>query len=243
MIYLIDDNKDDKRVKEMGLGFVDDGTFKQFLKPISHLKKVDDLESIEGLSFLSDAKCILVHKTTDDCDDNFNFIKDSTTNAEKIIDKISNYGVNIPLIIFSNRMSENAGYNYDENPNCIFQIKKNTFYNRLYDFLIHYQNTQKIELRIIAFGKNYKAVEISRYSKILIEGVAQNPPNTLLDLRFIRLSVLRVFHELANIQQSFDDFVNELEDNPITVFKFIENISIIIESINEYGENIYNWQK
>ena len=221
MIYLIDDNKDEKRIKEMGLSFVDDGTFKQFLKPISHLKKTDGLENLEELTFLSDAKCILIHKTTDDCDDSFNFIEGSTTNATKIIEKIANFGANKPLVIFSNKMSENAEYNYEENSNCIFQIKKNTFYNRLYDFLIHYQNTQKIELRIIAFGKNFKAVEISRYSKILIESVAQYPPDTLLDLRFIRLSILRVFHELANIQQPFDDFVNELEDSPITIFKNI----------------------
>lgn len=239
MIFLIDDNKGDKRRKEMGIHFVDEKLFSDILLPIDKLLKDTDL------SFLNGALCILIHKTTDDVNENGDFIENSRTNVNKIIDKISDYGTKIPLVMFSNQMAETSAetYNYEVNPNCIYQIKKNLFYERLYDFLDYYKRTNKIELRIIAFGKNFKAVEISRYTQLLIESMLTNSGDEFFKTTDVKLSVFRKFFELAEIGFDFDEFIIDLEDNPITVSKCINNISLIVESFNDHNENIYGWQK
>ncbi len=240
MIYLIDDNQREMRRNEMGIHFVDDNVFKDIL-----IKK-DKLEVNTDLSFLSNAKCILLHTTTEDIDENGNHLSKSTTNANHIKEHISDYGSNIPIVLFSNQMSEITPdtFDYDTNPNCIYQIKKNIFYERLYDFLEYYGQTQKIELRIIAYGKNYKAVEISRYSKALIESVIQKGDSDVFKPTWVKLSTLRTFYELADIGNDFDNFVYDLEDNPVPVEKFIENVSLIVENLTEFnGKNNYDWQK
>ncbi len=239
MIFLIDDNKADKRREVMGIHFVDDNYFKGLLFSIEKIQKD------ANLSFLQDAKCILLHKTTDDVDSNGEFIENSTSNVEIIINDISDFGSKIPLVMFSNRMAESTPdtYNYELNPNCVHQIKKNLFYERLYDFMDYYKKTGFIELRIIALGKRYKATEISRYSKILIESLIKYSFSELFKPNYVQLSIFRQYFSLSNLGSDFDSFINDLEDNPITISKFIDNISQIVESFNEYDENIYGWQK
>jgi len=237
MIYLIDDNINNKRVIELGISFVDDKSFTDILIPISTLKKDEDI------SYLKKASCLLVHKTTNDSDANGYFLENSNSKAIEIIETISDYGKFVPLVIFSNRMDEIAEYNHDVNPRCIYQIKKNTFYDRLFDFLIKYRETKEIELRIIAYGKNYKVVEISRYAKMLLNDIAGKEKNMSFNLKDIKISTLEKFHQLADIEMSYKDLLIFLEDNPIKISKFIDNLSLIIESVNKYGKNIYNWPK
>lgn len=240
MIYLIDDNQREMRRNEMGIHFVDDNVFKDVLI------KIEKLKSNADLSFLSNAKCILLHTTTEDIDENGNHLSKSTTNANYIKEHISDYGSKIPIALFSNQMSEITPdtFDYDTNPNCIFQIKKNIFYERLYDFLEYYRQSQEVELRIIAYGKSYKATEISRYSKSLIESVIQKADGVFFKPTWVKLSALRTFYELADIGDDFDSFVVDLEDNPVTIEKFIENVSLIVESLTEFnGKNNYGWQK
>ncbi len=239
MIFLIDDNKADKRRNEMGINFVDDNIFDGFLFTIEKIKKDSDL------SFLNNAKCILIHTTTDDVNNEGEFTENSRTNVIKVIEDISDFGSKIPLVMFSNQMAESSPdtYNYELNPNCIYQIKKNLFYERLYDFIDFFKKTGVIELRIIALGKKYKATEISRYSKILIESLIKYSFSELFKPNYVQLSIFRQYFSLSNLGSDFDSFINDLEDNPITVSKFIDNISQIVESFNEYDENIYDWQK
>ena len=78
MIFLIDDNKADKRRNEMGINFVDDNIFDGFLLTIAKIKKDSDL------SFLNNAKCILIHTTTDDVNNEGEFTENSRTNVIKI---------------------------------------------------------------------------------------------------------------------------------------------------------------
>lgn len=237
MIYLIDDDKGNKRVTEFGVHFVDDNSFSDCLTAIDRLPINADL------SFLSEAVCLLVHKTTEDISEAGEFIAESTLAATTIINTISDYGQKIPLVIFSNRMSEKAEYNYDENPACIYSLKKNIFYTRLYDFLMHYRSTMQLELRIIAYGKNYRAVEIGRYASLIADNLARYSPDNFFKTEQLKeLSMLEKFYQLSGLAKPYDLFLIELEDNPITLDLFLNNITLIVESIDKYGQNIHDWE-
>lgn len=236
MIYLIDDNKNNKRVEEMQIYFVDNGEFRSILTPIEKLNKGCDL------NFLNNANCVLIHKTTDDCDSSGNFIEKSNTNAVRIIEDICDYGENIPIVIFSNRMDEKATYSFSENPNCIYQIKKSVFYIRLYDFLVEFNTTGKIELRILANGVNFKSEKSDRYGKKIIESLLAYNGSEIFKISMIDLQNLNGLYSYLNLGFEFERFAEELDKSGITVNKFVSKITQALESIEQYGEYIYNWQ-
>jgi len=239
MIYLLDDNKDNKRRALFNISYVDDGSFDGQLIAISHLPKNADL------SFMADAKCLFVHETTEDTDENGQFESKSTTNAWRLIEEVAINGKNVPLVVFSNQMTGPVEYDFDTNPFWVKQIHKTLLYQqRLFPFLNHYKATGQIDLRIIAFGENFKAVEAGRYARYLIEALATYDREVLLNLSFFpTLTTLERFFEFMQPNGDYNSFVNNLEDNPTTVGKFVENISSVIESISEnYGKNTYNWQ-
>lgn len=242
MIYLLDDNKDDKRRASFNVTYVDDGTFSDCLAAISHLPKQADLD------FMIGAACFLVHETTEDVDNNGQFIPSSTTNARRIIEDkdLAENGNRVPLVIFSNQMTGPTEFDFDKDPRCVKQIHKTLLYQqRLYPFLCHYRDTGQVELRIIAHGENYRVVEAGRYARHLIETLATFDRQRTLDLSFLpNLSVLQRFYEFMEPDGNFNRFRNDLEDYPISVGKFVQNISAVIESISEnYGKNTYTWQK
>lgn len=240
MIYLLDDNKEDKRRALFNVSFVDDKTFDGHLTAISHLQENADL------SFTSNAKCLFVHETTEDTDEEGRFKSGSTTNARRLIEDIADNGDRIPLVVFSNQMTGSTDYDFDRNPFAVRAIHKTLLYQkRLYPFLNHYKNTGEVELRIIAYGENYKVVEAGRYAKYLIESLAIYERKERVNLSFFsKLTMLERFFEFMKPDENYNAFVNDLEDNPITVGEFVENVSLVIESISEnYGKNTYAWQR
>jgi len=236
MIFLIDDNKNNKRANEFGVFFVEDGSYKSVLEPHSIVKKGSDL------SFLQRADCILVHKTTEDCDATGTYIQNSHTVANDIIEKISDYGTNIPLVIFSNKM-QNTEYSHIDNPNCIFQINKVLFYSRLYDFVAFFEKEKAIELRILAYGVNFAAAEADVLTNQLLNELISYLPDIAFKPSFIRPQLLESYYRYTGFSENYIEFFKDLEKSNITVRQFRENISIINESINLYGRNICNWTK
>ncbi|MDZ7720326.1 MAG: hypothetical protein U5K72_16035 [Balneolaceae bacterium] len=85
MIYLIDDNQYSQRERFLS----NIKTEKYSLKIIPKIPKTKDIAFIEHLNFLNDAECILLHKSIEDVDEDGNYISGSTTNADKIIEDIS----------------------------------------------------------------------------------------------------------------------------------------------------------
>ncbi|MBD2757106.1 hypothetical protein [Spirosoma validum] len=240
MIYLLDDNKDDKRKTTFNVSYVDDGSFSDCLTAISHLPQNADL------GFMSDARCLFIHESTEDTDANAKFMSGSTTNARRIIEDLSDNGDKIPLVVFSNQMTGATIYDFDNKPYWVKQINKTLLYQqRLYPFLSHYRITGHIELRIIAYGENYRLVEAGRYARCLIEPLVIFERSQMMDLSFLpKLTMLERFYEFMNPDGGYNEFVNSLEDNPITVGNFVDNISLVIESISEnYGKNTYAWQR
>jgi hypothetical protein len=235
MIYLIDDNQGDLRRNHLNIHFVDDRSFSDVLTSIERLKIGEDLK------FLEPAACLLVHRTTEDCNENGDFIAGSRTNVDFIIEDISEKGDKIPIVIFSNSMSEIAEYDYNYHPYVIYGIKKNVFYSNLFDFLVHYQQSRIIDLRLIAYGRRFKSSVISTIFNQLTKCLDEYPKSDNFKSSYVDLNVLKDFLELSGIKISLNEFLIKLEDEPITIEKFTYNLSLIIESINEYEENIYDW--
>ncbi|GHT20782.1 hypothetical protein AGMMS4957_08590 [Bacteroidia bacterium] len=248
MIYLIDDNNDNQRVRLYNITYIDteiekDKIFKDCLTSIKTLAKreKDDLSHLE--CFKKDAECILVHLTTEDFDEEKGiFVKGSTDNVTKIIDDIAQEGREIPLVLFSNSMGEPIYYP-KENPNYIKSIKKNLFYARLRDFMEYYKNSgdkKTIDLRILAWGKNYQAKEASMYANIFMESIIFENGNDLL--KITNLSVFESFLKLSfpNANEQVKAIVDDLEN--ITVSTFRNKINLITESFWKYGKNIHSWK-
>lgn len=244
MIYLIDDNQNNQR-SQLGISFVEDDTYKSHLTSIERIKKREQADDISHLEFLKNADCILLHSTTEDWDDEKGFLKESTSNVTKIRDYIADYGDKIPLVLFSNKEAQSADsvYQPDKKPNLISLMKKKDFYINLGDFVEAYTHTNKIELRILMWGKHFRAQEINRLSQILLGGIAMKPETDILLLSNLSGSpqIFKNFIELSFPNQDPQIFFNSLEDNPITTDKFREKINLITASFLKHGKNIYTW--
>jgi hypothetical protein len=241
MIYLIDDNQNNQR-ENLGIGFVDNGDFEGFLTSVEKIEK-RDVSDISHLDFLKDANCILLHTTTEDYDKAKGaFISGSRTNAIKIIETIAEEGDKIPLVLFSNGMGEPV-YFPEKNPNYLQAIKKNLFYAHLYDFLEHYKNTGAIEFRILVWGKNFIAREITQLTESLLEPVAaMNETNKFTINHFNTQQEFKRFIALSLPDADSQSILNDLENNPITIAEFKSKINLITESFVKYGKNIYPWK-
>ena len=154
------------------------------------------------LEFLNDADCILLHYTTEDYDfENNLFISGSRTNAVKIVESIAEEGDKIPLVLFSNGMGE-AVVNNENNITFIRGINKNVFYSRLYDFVEHYKNRGSVELRILAWGKNFQSKEVSSLANLLLGLLTHCKADDLFDITLFadRQKEFQRFIELSLVQ-------------------------------------------
>ena len=243
MIYLLDDNQHNQRANNYNLTFIEEGVFDGYLKSISKIETGTSLADLSHLEFLTSAKCILVHSTMEDYDSSIGFLSGSTTNMTKIKEEISSEGDKIPLVIFSNSMGE-ADCNLKANPNYIRGIKKNLFYERLYDFLLHYRDTDELDLRIIASGVNYMSIEVTKLG-LEILGAIQVKKNsdriTLSDLSEV-LSSFKLFLDHALPETTIEEILNDIEDSTMSILVFRRKINQITESYSKYGKNIYSWK-
>ena len=243
MIYLIDDNQTNQRLSLYNISFVEDDTFKGYLTSIERLEKREEASDISHLEFLKNAKCILLHATTEDWDKEKGFLSGSTTNVRKIREDIADYGDKIPLVLFSNSMGEPV-YSYKEKPDFIREIKKNILYEHLYDFVEHYKNTGEIELRILAFGKNFQAKEVSLLANDLLEKVARLSGTEKFEISQLseKQQGFKTFIEMSLPNANYLDFLNNLQHSPMNISEFRNKVNLINESFLKYGKNIYTWK-
>lgn len=231
MIYLIDDNQANQQIEKFGIHYIENNDFSEILITIEKIEKNTDL------SFLKTATCILLHATTEDVI-NDNFVSGSISNTTKIIKEISDNGDLVPLVLFSEQMSEVATM---PNKHFIRAIKKSAFYSNLFDFLSFYKEIRELELKILANGRNFKSIEISEYVRILTENLIFREQQELIKLKDINLKIFKALIDISSIPISFDILIENLEDNPISINKFTENLTYINQSFTNYGKNIYGW--
>lgn len=241
MIYLIDDNQNNRR-KKNGIDFVDDGVFAEFLNPVDKIEKREKASDISHLAFLQDADCILMHASTEDWSEEKGFLSGSLSNVRKIKEEIADFGETIPLVLFSNGMTETI-YSPEENPNLIIGMNKDVFYDRLYDFIENYKNTNAIEFKILAWGKNFRAREIAVLSNRLLESIALLnateiiPENVISDNKDFFQSFIEKAYTDTNHLEVFNDWKG------ITIENLRNKLNSATESFLKYGKNIYSWKQ
>jgi hypothetical protein len=243
MIYLIDDNKDNLRQREFGITFVEEDTFNGYLTSIPQIEKREKASDISHLTFLNNAKCILLHATTEDWDKEKGFLSGSTTNVTKIREEIADYGDKIPLVLFSGGMGE-PQYEPEKNPNFISSMRKNLLYERLWDFVEHYKNTDEIELKILVWGKNFLAQEFSELANKLLESLILQDGTDKLNLSVFsdNQPIFERLISLAFPTEKIETAIKYLETNQITNSDFCKKINLIKESFVKYGKNIHTWK-
>lgn len=227
MIILIDDTN----LESLNASYV----FSRDYENVIHLvRDANSLDDICNTDALINADCIMVHRT----------FADSTIIKEKMAE-FTNDGDNIPLVIFSAGDSEHAEYNEDK-PTVIDGMKKSVFYNRLPYLLNVYKEKQIIDLRLLAYGEDYAKVRIRTLAlAVLRKTLHKEGLITVQELANIAASPsFKDFVFLSNpaLGFSYNELLEELEDNPITFKEFRDKVNQIVNSFNLYGKNIYIWR-
>ena len=123
MIYLIDDTP-----SEFLEGYISLSEYGDVIKKIDAIKP-------EEVYLLSSADCILVHSS-------FN-----NQVVKRDIMKLTDYGEQIPLVLFSDGDRPEAEFDGDQ---YITSIKKSVMYSRLEKFILTFQSSKVINLNILA---------------------------------------------------------------------------------------------
>lgn len=235
-IYLIDDNIDGNQQKYGG-AFVEEGKFADVICCMSKLSANDDL------SFVNDAACILLHKTFDDFYDGV--FHDDSHKVVELIRLAEGIGDTIPFVLFSDGDTSDIGeYRWDK-PSIIYSLSKRAFYSRLEDFILHYKTTEQIELRILAFGRDYEKIIIEKLAAAVFARLQEVGNDEVVPVTKIHCqNDMRQIVEMAQpkIGKSYEDIINDLQLNPITVGEFKNRINNIIENFQDYGKNYYTWK-
>ena len=232
-IVLIDDNSKNQR-EVYDAAFVDEGEYTDCL---SHIERVN---SRSDLSFLDEASCVMVHDSLEDFIDG-EFRSDSHKAKDRIEEIIQSK--NLPYLLFSDGHGMTADWREDM-PNVVFSIKKSEFYRHLKSFLDHYKETEEIDLRLVAYGKDYLKQLMSMWCQAIISKLADTPDDKVINTMQIDKRSLRLIIENAQpkIGVSFDDVMCDIEDGNITAGSLRNNINNILSSVKKYGKNISSWK-
>ena len=220
---------DDTLNETIGSEFVFDDKYKQALVVIQNS---DEFKS--RMKDLYSADCIMVHLTFEDSND----VKDKSA-------IIADDGDEIPYVVFSGSFSENPEFDYEKN-NYISGIKKSTFYQRLNVFLDEYITNGKVDLRILAYGKDFQRVIVRNYAKGILS--ALEGKQGILQLEDIaKLSKdgnLKNLVEISNpkLGIGYDQLLEKLKVEPICIADFKSRIEKIVINFEQYGKNIYTWK-
>lgn len=232
-VLLIDDNSKNQR-EVYDASFVDEETYSDCL---SHVEQVN---SQSDLSFLNDVSCVMIHDSLEDYI-NGEFKSDSHKAKDKIEDIIQSK--NLPYVLFSDGHPMTADWREDM-PNVVFSIKKSEFYRHLKSFLDYYRETGRLDLRLVAYGKDFLKQLMSMWCQAVITKLADTPDDETIDTSKIDKRSLRLIIENAQpkIGVSFDDVMCDIEDGNTTAGNLRCNINNILSSIKKYGKNISSWK-
>lgn len=235
-IVLVDDNSKNQR-EVYGASFVDDNLYSEYLFHIEQLNVQSDL------SFLDDALCVMVHKSLEDYIDG-RFREDCHRAEDRIEEIVENK--KIPYVLFSDGHGMTADWR-EEKPNVVYSIKKTEFYLHLEDFIKHYIESGKIDLRIIAYGKDFMKHLMCKWGHCLIACLSGAMDNDLVSVSSFsekerRALRLIIENSQPKIGVSFNDLMCEIEDEEVTAKRLRSNINAIISNVKKYGKNISTWK-
>ena len=143
---------------------------------------------------------ILLHNTFADADENGAYLEAHLVVRDFIIDDIAEEE-SIPFVLFSGSMSETTFDNEDE-PTVIRGMNKNVFYENLFPFLQHYKETKQVELKILAYGNEYKIHDAIKLVESIIESLQKKDNFALFDIKMINLPTFTKFYALSKSKKS-----------------------------------------
>ena len=203
------------------------------------------MNGFTNLTFLRKAKLIMIHDSLEDYE-NGSFVENSHRARENIVDIAQND--NIPLVYFSDG---HIVAKMDSEGN-ITQLKKADFYYRLKDLLENYKETGVFELKILAYGNNWRNVQLKEEVKNFFNKISHKKNDEILNIRDVLptskisepnyLSNIIEIYSQPNLGKSYNEILDYIEDEQITVGEFKQRIDKILISINKYGKNTYTWK-
>lgn len=222
MIYLIDDSD----LEDFNIDFLQDDKYK---KVVTNVHNMQDFKRLHDS--LNNADCIMVHKTFCNSNEVYQQVSSITDNDER----------NIAFVAFSAGDAESAVYD-ESDPLSIDGLKKAVFYERLQYFLDEFIANGKVNLKILAYGKDYLKVLVRSWALAILRLVAGKTGMVKLEdvSRLAANQSFKLFVEAASMD--YADFLEYMEDNPISFDIFRMNINNIVNSFNQYGKNIYTWK-
>ena len=234
-IYLIDDNLDGNRSK-YGSSFVEEGKYDEVFCAIDKISVKDDL------GFIDAAACVLLHKTLNDFFDG-QFHEDSQKVAT-IIGQKQNVGDEIPLVVFSDGFTSDKGDYNPQLPNALYNLSKRAFYSRLESFVLHYRDTGEIDLRILAYGVDFEKVLVENAATVVFARLQHSTDADIVNATKVACEEMQQIIELAQpaIGKSYNEIINDLQLNDISVKEFKNRINNILDNFQDYGKNYYTWK-
>lgn len=235
-IILIDDNKMNQR-EAYGASFVDDG---MYVETLLHIEKIN---ADSDLSFIDDAVCVMMHDSLEDyIDGEFD---EESHKAKKLIDEkiLDN---NIPYVLFSDGHDKTADWRGDT-PDVVYSIKKSEFYLHLNDFIQSYIDSGNLDMRIIAYGKDYIKKQMNDWHQIIFSAIINIDDDENIGISLLGLSERKALRQIIEKAQpkigvSFDDVMCGIEDGDVTAGKLRLNLNNIINSVQKYERNIHSWK-
>lgn len=230
MIFLIDDNRYEQQQRKFNANYLFDGSLETVLTTLYKLKLDEYVGHLEEK--LQDAAAILLHNTFADADENGEYLDSSRIVRDYIVEDFVREN-DIPIVLFSGSMSDTR-FDDDDIPTSILGMNKEVFYQNLFEFLTHYKETNQIELKILALGKDYKVQEAIDYIKKLIEQLKSKNLSAKFSAELIDIPTFKRFYESLEYE-IFEDFWNDLELETKTVSAFITKLEKIKKSLIKYG--------
>ncbi len=211
-IILIDDNKSNQR-ESYGADFVDNEEYEDCLVHKEQLNENSDF------SFLDDAVCVLLHDSLADYVDG-QYVSGGRMAKESVKEKIK--ANKTPFVVFSDGHSIIGDWSQAK-PDEVRSIKKSEFYRNLKGFLDAYRETGHIDLRLIAYGSEFKKREIVCLLQQIFEELNIVNDKESLTLSSIDADLLEHFFGIikhVSNNMTFEKLCDRINAGQLSVGKF-----------------------
>ena len=227
-IILIDDNKFNQR-ELYGASFVDKEEYGDCLFHVEKLNENSDF------SFIDDAICVLLHDSLDDYDGG-KFNSGSRLARECVLNIVTKQ--EIPYVIFSDGHSPIGDWD-ESNPYVVRSIKKSELYRNLKNFLEAYRESDKLDLRIIAYGNDFEKREKIYLLQQINENLNKHNDKDILTESMLDEELCKHFFDKTNLttSYSFDKILESIHTVRLTIGVFRNYLNTLISRSLKYSVN------
>lgn len=227
MIYLFDDTYCSNSANFS----VEDFTEVRLMDAVA-TSDLDELQTI-----IKPDDCILIHRSYRDADP-----PHDTIVFESIVEDISVLGEVVPLVIFS----DGDILPEIKNERCVTKLKKSIFYDNLKYFVDIHNESGCYNLHSLAYGEKSLASIASDLGLSAIKHMKFMPEDEIVQKSIIDLKSIRYLMSVTKsgdeAELSIDALEQEIVQGKICVRQIRDFINRIINSVVDYGKNIYSWK-